>query len=180
MSDFLEKNLEDMIFQNRRILANRGFPAHESNMIRQMPIPSGGRVDLFSYELEGGDTIRCTVFELKKGRLDAESVLQVSQYASEIQRLLQPYFQNITVKKVLVGNDYSLKFTVLFEYMETIEVYLYKYLVDGIRFKKSQRLFEIEHPEIITLLNTPSESNADFLKMLIDNYPHQIYENGTH
>lgn len=62
---FLENDLEAIIFQNRNALHTRGLPPFHSKICRQFTLPSGKRMDIFSFEIRNNE-LYFSVWELKK------------------------------------------------------------------------------------------------------------------
>lgn len=167
MTDFFERNLEGMIFQNRRTIPERGLPIWGNRLLRQVPLPSGRKIDLFAFEISAKD-IDCTIYELKKGVLDIKSIAQILDYSSEISMLLQPHFNIVNVRNILVGNDYSKEFFQFYEHLHSVDAYLYHYNIDGIRFKQTKRIYEVDSPELTEIFYTPSKNSMRFLNTILE------------
>jgi len=148
MSDFLEKTLEDIIYENQDTIHERGFPALHNNTYRQFPLPSGRFIDLLSFTIEK-NVIYISLFELKKENLNIDSLLQLLSYGSEVRVLCSPHFSRVEMDMVLIGSDYDEKIGALLAEMLPVEIYLYKYLINGIFFKRMQSTYELmDHEEI--------------------------------
>jgi hypothetical protein len=169
MADFLEKTLEDIIYQNRHFIVERGFPVPEDNMLRQVMLPSGTRMDLFAYDILDENSIRCTIYELKKGEINIDSLIQISAYHFEVRGLLQPHFQNILIEKILVGSCWSPEFYAVFNALSDTFVYIYEYLIDGIQFEQLCKRETMFKKEWYNAGYAPSEKSTDFLQLLLDN-----------
>lgn len=167
MGDFLEKTLEDIIYQNRHFIADRGFMMPEPNMIRQFILPSGMRMDLFSYDIKDDNTINCTIFELKKGEINISALVQVSAYYYEIRGLLEAHFQNINITQVLVGSSWSSEFYSVFEHLSNIKVFIYEYLIDGIKFELLPKREEMFKKRWYSDRYQPNENSSKFLHFLL-------------
>ena len=145
--EFLEKNLEDIIFKTNSLdLKKRGFII-QGKRFRQLRIGNYGIADMvtiehnLSNEFESRSVI-ITVFEFKKNKLDLNSIAQATRYIRGIEIYLQKVdkFQDVFVdfKVVLVGKtlEYTGDFLYLCEYLsDKLDIYTYDYDFDGIKFK---------------------------------------------
>ena len=154
--DFLEKNLEDIIFEsNKESLKKRGLSI-SGKLIRQLRIGNYGIADLVSFDrnykerdyIDGkySPYLEITIYELKKDKIGISAFMQAIGYARGLQR----YFidkRNIefTINIVLIGNSIdksgSLCYTPdLFDAYEnmynisSVKFYEYNYKIDGIYF----------------------------------------------
>ncbi len=147
--EFLEKNLEDIIFQTTSDdLQQRGLYVR-GKRYRQLRIGNYGIADMVTVKKEYlEDThypipvINITVYEFKKNLIDTDTLLQASRYVKGIQRYLdlREKFLNdvINFEIVLVGKTISkgTDFTFLSDFIEDLRVYTYDYNFDGIKFEK--------------------------------------------
>ena len=143
--NFLERDLEDIVYNaDKEFLRKRGL--HVRGIVkRQLSIGGYGIADLVSFERGAyfpGDNFRdkhlITVYELKKDRIDAETLYQAFRYATGIKRYLH-YNRKIeaNIRVVLIGRKVheNSDFTFLFDFIRPIvKVYTYEYLADGIYF----------------------------------------------
>lgn len=67
--NFLETDIEQIIFDNRNDLHNRGFIKFLKNTNRQHRLPSGKIIDLITFQVDD-DAIRFKVIELKRGEIN--------------------------------------------------------------------------------------------------------------
>jgi hypothetical protein len=137
--DFLEKDLEDIIFNNTsHTLQGKGLTVYGTRK-RQLRIGSYGVADLVTFK-RVGQQLLITVYELKKKDLDCNSLMQAFRYCLGIEKYIQEYrgkdieliFDVILVGKSICSGDfcYSIKF------LTGVYIYLYSYDIDGIEFKK--------------------------------------------
>jgi hypothetical protein len=145
--EFLEKNLEDIIFKtSSNDLQERGLYVR-GKRYRQLRIGNYGIADMVTINkayLE--DThypipvINITIFEFKKNFIDTDTLLQASRYVKGIQRYFDIHnkFLNdiVNFKIVLVGKNISkgTDFTFLSDFIEDLRVFTYDYNFDGIKF----------------------------------------------
>lgn len=146
---FLEKNLEDIIFETKNIsLIERGLDINGLK-IRQLRIGNYGISDLVTFNRKSWissneylhQSIEITVFELKKDKIDANSMMQAFRYIKGISRFLDEkgYFNetNITYRVVVVGKEICKgDFIYLSDNIENLNCYTYDYEFNGIKFKK--------------------------------------------
>lgn len=150
--NFLEKDLEDIIWESdKEKLDERGLPVY-SKLIRQLNIKGYGVADLVGWSIERypyGRILNVTIYELKKDKIGISALMQSISYARGIQRYLKNRLKNLefTINIVLIGssvdtsgafcyipdlicNDYS------YGQLNTIQYYTYEYKIDGIYFKE--------------------------------------------
>ena len=159
--EFLEKNLEDIIFETKaNYLHQRGIYVY-GKKYRQVRIGNYGIADMVTIEkpyYHTGFETHCkgliTIYELKKDNINFNTFQQIVKYAKGIQsylehRGLEDYFniQMITIGKNI---DISTSFTYLCDlfniYIEettineyskiSFSAYTYKYDIDGLSFKQ--------------------------------------------
>lgn len=182
--DFLEKDLEEIIFYGERDeLKNRGLDIN-GKVYRQLNIGSYGRADLVSFERSyeyeyiptgeidkktGGwnfleekeRKLVFTVYELKKDVIDIDTLLQAIGYCRGIKRYITdnrnfPFY--VDFKIVLIGRKISLSssFCYFEDLFKNIEFYTYQYKIDGIYFKK-ERGYKLSEEGFSLKLNNTSK-----------------------
>lgn len=162
---FLEKNLEDIIFESDRdLLKERGLD-FKGQVKRQLKIGNYGFADLVTFsrrtheefvfkdlyakgipvgEFNSLPCLDITVYELKKELINVDTLLQAVRYCKGIKRYfeIRKFYQLTKFKIVLIGSklDTSSDFIYLSDFLcddfFTLETLIYKYEVDGIWFKK--------------------------------------------
>ena len=155
---FLEKNLEDIIWEADNVtLQKRGLSIH-GKKLRQLKIGNFGISDIITFykeyeSIEGEDRIipilKITVYELKKEKVGISAFLQSVRYCKGIQSYMEIKHPNLKyfLEICLIGkevdksgdfifitdvfrNDYASNINSL----NSIEFYSYDYLIDGINF----------------------------------------------
>lgn len=159
--NFLEKDLEDIIYDslkedtvfgienpNREKLFKRGFPRlnfyGNARILRQPNFGVYGRPDLVHVNQDKHPQkdlyfLDINVFELKRGELKVEHLMQLSKYLTAVKRLLSKLgIYNADVKGYLIGqNILDTSWVFLYDYlMPDVNVYTYSYELDGIGFTK--------------------------------------------
>lgn len=165
-SNFLEKNLEDIISENISTIEEKGFPYLLLCTKRQFPLPSGRFIDLVSFQIEGKN-ITLRVFELKRRILNFDSLTQLYSYCIELYTLLYPYFDNINIDKFLIGAEIEFGLQLMLSHVADIEAFTYEYKIDGISFKRFNPLWERTNEELLTEFK-PTKTSAIFHQGLID------------
>lgn len=139
--DFLEKDLEDIIFNtDNGILQERGLYI-EGKKYRQLCIGNYGIADIVTIQrIPSMNKIFITVYELKKGTIGKDAFLQAVGYVKGILSYLEmrkSTFQ-IETKIILVGRDIERNtnfcFINTFVSDYKLENYTYKYDIDGLTF----------------------------------------------
>lgn len=143
--NFLEKNLEDIIYEtDNSILQERGLPI-DGRKLKQVKMKSYGVADIITFKRISEGNINCeiTIYELKKEFVSSDTFIQAVRYAIGIKHHLKQ--RNSTLnpqfKIVLIGKRiYHEKMTIINDFFEIISVYQYDYKHDGIVFKSLDEL----------------------------------------
>lgn len=150
--NFLEKNLEDIIYENaiteegRRKLKERGLPI-KGMVFRQLYLGNYGRLDLLTIHNESyinfPDALIFDVYELKQGVINIDTLLQAGRYAKGIKRIIATNGYDLHSRESifrihLIGSEVDLNgdFALLFDCLCNVNLYTYSYNIDGIYFKK--------------------------------------------
>lgn len=139
-NDFLEKTLEDIIYENRNIIHTRGLPELKRNAFRQVILPSGKKIDILGFEIQDGN-LSCDIYELKRETINADAICQAYGYFQELKSLTKNHFRTFNAKIFMVGKKYE-PVSVLDALDISVQVFTYQYQMDGIRF------LEIHNPYI--------------------------------
>lgn len=160
-SDFLEKTLEDIIFENYKTIKNVGLPVMYSNIQRQFVLPSGKIIDLITWEIVDG-TLSLNIIELKRKTGNYSSLSQLLNYVNEVVCHTVGRFSKIDIKCIVVCKEIDRDFSnILLINPQNLFIYTYKYDINGISFK----LFD-ESLDLIMRLNEYGASpmiEKDFL-----------------
>jgi len=131
-SDFLEKTLEDIVYENRYEIHNRGLCRIKRTAFRQVYLPSGRKIDILAYDLIDGH-LYFDIFELKKDCINTEAVAQAINYLDEINQLIKGAFRGHTAKIIMVGR--KCEQMPFLDYLTVpVSVYTYDYQMEGISF----------------------------------------------
>lgn len=150
--DFLEKNLEDIIYENalteegRRKLNERGLPI-KGKVFRQLYLGNYGRLDLLTIHSKSyinfPDALIFDVYELKQGVINIETLLQAGRYLQGIKRILVEsdhdlHSRELMFRIYLIGSEVDLNgdFALLCDCLCNVHLYTYSYNIDGIYFTK--------------------------------------------
>ncbi len=139
--DFLEKDLEDIIFNSPQgLLRERGlFCFYHHHIFRQVNIGAYGIADLVSM-WRSRDYINIRIYELKNKILNPESFWQLTRYMKGIKHALYDLNlknKRIDVNGVLLGReiDMNSNFCFLPTIQSKISIFTYNYNYDGIKFE---------------------------------------------
>jgi hypothetical protein len=160
--DFLEKNLEDIIFEtDNELLSKRGLCIGGTKK-RQVNIGNYGIADIISFDrftdcLDGKTVeyfIKIRILELKKDKIDAGTFLQALKYCKGIKSYIEKRklftSHQILFEIILIGKKIDLSSSFIYladflsggdneyclhEYFE-LSVYSYSYEFDGIKFDR--------------------------------------------
>lgn len=146
--NFLEKDLEQIIFEaDKEELQKKGLPVY-GKLFRQLRIGSYGVADLVSFNRhqDGGyPRLSVTVYELKKEKIGISAFLQALQYVKGIERYLELRNFKFTVdfSIILIGKtiDINSSFCFLSDLIYNLSNdsflnnYTYSYGLNGLEFK---------------------------------------------
>lgn len=161
--EFLEKNLEDILFESLKddkkynFINERGLYVTKPYLLkRQFSIGNYGTCDLIAlnrpYELKTDqgyivekEPVIITIYELKQNKIDLNSLLQIMRYMKGVKRWMYKNKScNYKIRGVLIGNSINTSnYVYLFDYFQDhldtelgeISVYTYNYKFDGIEFE---------------------------------------------
>lgn len=153
---FLEKDLEQIIYESdNRLICERGLPI-EGYKIRQLRIGNYGIADLVTFSKETiidvvgwndqpvhSINIHISIYELKKGKLDISALGQLCRYRNGIKQYIKSnelfkLADSINYSLYLVGSEVETQsdFVFIEEMVNECEMYTYSYNIDGIKFNK--------------------------------------------
>lgn len=138
MSDFLERTLEDIVFNNRREIHLYGLPKFKNTAFRQVILPSGRKIDILGFEINNGH-LDFDIYELKKDIINIDSVCQAFNYFEEIKGLIRGHFKSWSASIIMVGKRYE-PISVLEGMNIPVNVFTYEYELNGISFKKENHI----------------------------------------
>jgi hypothetical protein len=133
-NNFLEKTLEDIIFDNREYIHEKGLPRFKNQAFRQFFLPSGRKIDIITFDLLHG-SLDVHIYELKKEYIDAAAICQAYNYLHEFMGLTAGNFESYNVKVIMIGKKYE-PVSLLDGLKADIDVYTYDYGMNGIEFQK--------------------------------------------
>jgi hypothetical protein len=149
--NFLEKDLETIIFENYEACYTRGlaidfacYPAGDVLRLRQPSLAPYGTPDLvnINYSPER-QSLHIQIIECKKDAIDLDTYLQAKRYVSGYRDALRFLVDslsflpgNVFIKTVLIGKSFdpSAGFAYLYNDDPDCSAYTYHYSVEGIRF----------------------------------------------
>lgn len=136
-SDFLERTLEDIIYESRATIHERGLPPFYKNTKRQFRLPSGKTIDIFTWEIDEKDSsFYARIYELKKELLTEAALLQILGYYEEIFCAVKVDYKTVVIENILVGTAYTNTLRKIQHITDDIKMFSYKYCYDGVRFKQ--------------------------------------------
>lgn len=173
--DFLEKNLEDIIFETaqtkdgRIALRERGleFPL-EGKLYRQVNLGGYGIADLINVHIETSSIpgtkntfreLNVEIIELKRGEIKQSALNQPCRYAKAVRTLAKMCSENIdninvhiTLIGSIVDSSSDTSFVYLYNEMEgLVDIYKFSYKFDGIAFEY------VSHEWVKTNPNLPKD-----------------------
>jgi len=146
---FLEKDLEYLLLEaNDELLDERGLCTElGANKRNQVYLGNYGTCDIIGWRRWSEDVygkiyqgLDITIVELKKDLIDIDAILQVIRYTKGVEQYLKKrkIKDRYKINSVLIGKRVDLKSSAcyLFDYIENLEVYTYKYEINGIYFNQ--------------------------------------------
>lgn len=133
--EFLEKDLEQIIFEtDNEILVKRGFLIN-GKKIRQLRIGNYGIADIVTF-WRNRDIISFEVFELKKDVINITTLLQAYNYVKGIDHYLKSRGFKTKFYITLVGRkiDISTSFCFLPDLIDNLSFFTYNFDIDGLKF----------------------------------------------
>ncbi len=131
-SSFLEKTLEDIIFENRDVIHTYGVPRLRHNTYRQFYLPSGKKLDIVSFSYYN-KCLWFDIWELKRDIVDFTTFNQAYGYYKELKALLAPKFEKCEFSMVLIGKT-AQNMSFLDDFNIRTHAYTYDYGINGINF----------------------------------------------
>lgn len=166
--DFKEQTLEDIIWDNaqdlegRKVLSDRGLYI-TGTIYRQVELGSYGRADLVTVDYDSyKDIINITIYELKKGRIDVNALMQAARYVTALERhgfITEIWKHKVEYKICLIGDSYDSKSDFAFLYNETknFDIFTYEYDITGIYFYRVSKWWsqtnEVKNEETIKTIS---------------------------
>lgn len=142
--EFFEKHLEDIIFDNKAVIHNHGLPKFRKTTFRQFILPSGKKLDIFSFDLIDGHIV-IDIYELKLYRINTEAICQAYEYYRQIHAITAGYFKHVDIHIIMVGRHYDP--IMIFEKMNLpFSAYTYEFKLTGMSFVKHIERREIKDP----------------------------------
>ena len=165
--NFLEKDLEQIIYEaDKELLAEKGLRVN-GKLLRQVRIGNYGIADLVSIERPYYHThfeFHCkgtiTIYELKKENISVSAFIQAVGYAKGIMRWMEQHPKNLeiisssnyNINIILIGKNIDKKSEFLYladllnvenlcdnnpleNFNLTLQMFTYKYDIDGIKFE---------------------------------------------
>lgn len=154
--DFYESDLESIIWDCLKTkegiekLHKKGLKDYEpTKSFRQLRIGNYGIADIVTatkrtYNMGKSfqSELHITVYELKKGEINLDALVQVFRYIKGIRHYFHKrgyYIPEYNVRGVLIGRSLNTNdWVYLLDYINNIEVYEYNYSIDGLTFKHKE------------------------------------------
>lgn len=137
--NFLESDIEKMIFENLDTVHERGFIKFHRETFRQHRLESGGIIDLLTFQ-EDEDAFRFKIIELKRSEINIDTLQQAIKYFDDYtaQHFHTLKLKNIECDIILCGDSISNSMVNLLEMGCNIKVYLYDFNYCGLCFKNAK------------------------------------------
>jgi hypothetical protein len=140
--NFLEKNLEDIIWEHPDMCYARGLrvPAGNGIRIRQLNLAPYGIADLVYININKGPEVAVTIIECKRDIVDLAAYGQASRYQTALYYYLSQHlfnYDSIEFQRILIGKrvDPRQDFLHILAADSDTLVYTYTYKHDGIAFE---------------------------------------------
>lgn len=141
-SDFLEKTLEAIIYENHKAIPGRGLKLKYTHIDRQFALPSGKKIDLLNWQIVD-DVLYATIIELKKDQLSESALWQVLGYLDEFTCHSVGRFPDMQIDIMLIGDEFNQNIAQFLQVSAYVSVYTYKYSYDGILFQEIENSLDL-------------------------------------
>jgi hypothetical protein len=164
MKFLTEDQLEELIYEYRNDIHERGLPKFYTNTIRQFVLPNKKVIDLFTYEIIDNE-LYFRIIELKKDFIWVDAFIQIIGYFATVKALSDTKFSNIHYDLVLAGEGINvIPLAVLNLFHGNVKVYTYDLTYEGIRF--TEQIYEPKESnkslELYSYLLNPSIDEFGF------------------
>lgn len=133
--ELLEREIEQLIIETpNEKLRERGLPVWGKKK-KQVHLGSWGRADLICCGDINGE-MHVGVFELKKGMITVDAVVQLAQYTTVVREYMSLRFKDRTVYVVpyVIGRDFDHDAGMLFSGIERLGLIKYSCDCEGLHF----------------------------------------------
>jgi hypothetical protein len=162
--DFYESDLEDIIWDCLKTtdgankLTKKGLHMERPiRSYRQFKIGNYGVADIITVEKHiqeySGNflpKLYINVYELKKGEINLDSLVQVIRYIKGVRSYFEERGCNVDmydIRGTLIGRSLNIsEWVYILEHIKEIDVYTYRYTLDGIIFKYEESDYELINP----------------------------------
>lgn len=167
---FLERNLEDIIFEtdNKKLL-ERGLPIF-GKKFRQVNLGSYGIADLVCFE-RNKDQITITVIELKKDCVNLDTLIQALRYVEGIKKYfkLRRFYEKSNIKYIIricgskISNQKEIQLITsnMSDDFLLIDSHKYEYGIDGLRFTDFDYDCDILDERTIDIFSSKRKKKVD-------------------
>lgn len=153
---FLEKDLEDIIYNNAKACYDRGLkmgtPGRTGILMRQVKLGDYGVADMIAIEVNLQPVyapweesfhreVILTIIECKLNEVNVSTYLQAKRYKAALTQILQFYSldnTDITINTVLIGQTVDVNSDFIFQYQDDKDctIFTFTYGIDGIHFEE--------------------------------------------
>ena len=153
--DFIEKDLEDIIWETqqteegRKLLAQKGLVV-KGKMFRQFYLGEYGTCDLITVEFIDKYPY-ITIYELKKGIIDVGSLMQACKYSTAVKSYIEyKYDCDCYIYIKLIGKSIQSNGDFVFLYnelMNNIDIITYSININGLMFNRESKVWKLTDEE---------------------------------
>jgi hypothetical protein len=161
--NILEKDIEELLFEalkhNHSLLRSRGLKVHhKDHYLKQPYLGNYGRPDIVGYSLGkkigGFRNIYVSIFELKKEKINYDTLKQACKYKSGIIDYFKMFCKNVevTVDINLIGRslEETSEFTYILSSLSDVDIFIYKLdLENGLKFDYVHPNFYLRSPDFV-------------------------------
>jgi len=135
MNDFFEKTLEEIVFDRRNTIHERGLDIFYKNAERQVYL-DGKKIDILTWEI-ANDVIYARIIEFKREKVGEAALFQGLHYYSDFICATMGSFKDYHVEVILIGTEISANVRTAMYVSNVIKAYEYSYGFDGVYFKEA-------------------------------------------
>lgn len=133
MNEFFEKTLEEIVFDKRETIHEKGLDIFYKHAERQVCL-RGKRIDILTWEIVD-NVIFARIIEFKREKLNEAALFQAAEYYIDFILCTMSNFKDYKVEIVLIGTESCKNIGLITPLTNLIKVYEYHFGFDGISFK---------------------------------------------
>lgn len=163
-NDFLERTLEDIVFERRDNVHEKGLPIFYKNAARQVRLRCGKVMDIFTWEINE-NILTARIIEFKREEIKEAAYWQALDYFMELWADTLSHFDNYNVEIILIGTKISEKVEIAMMTSNMVRAFTYEYGFDGVEFRELESNYN-KGKEAYVSAKDNNYLPSDFIKLI--------------